>query len=182
MWTHVSDETLMDVVEGAAGDRALGHVAGCARCRVRVDEARFALGLTIRAALPEPAPMYWEVMRRRVTQRLSEAPPARSRRPLWAAAAVAGAAMVVLATGVRVRPPVEPPLHATATLPAWSALPSADQDPGLPVLENIAPTMAAAASSVDCPDLADCVAGLSDDESRALAEALREKIAQGRTL
>ncbi len=182
MWTHVSDETLMDVVEGAAGDRALAHVADCARCRVRVDEARSALGLTLRATLTEPAPIFWEVMRRRVALRLSEAPPARSRRPLWAAAAVAGAALVVLATGVRVRPPVEPPLHAAAPLPAWSALPPADQDPGLPVLENIAPTMAAVGPSVECPDLAECVAGLSDDESRALADALREKIAQGRTL
>jgi hypothetical protein len=182
MWTHVSDETLMDVVEGAGGDRALGHVATCARCRERVDDVRSALGLTARAALPEPAPIFWDVMRRRIAQRLAEVPPARTRRPLWAAAAVAGAAMVVLATGVGIRPTVEPPLHPTAALPAWSALPPADQDPGLPVLENIAPTMAAASPSVECPDLAECVAGLSDDESRALAAALREKIAQGRTL
>jgi hypothetical protein len=180
MWTHVSDQTLMDVAEGAAPERALAHVASCESCRGRVEEVRSALGLTARATWPEPAPMYWEVMRRRVAQGLSEAPPARSRRPLWAAAGVAAAAMVVLATGLRVRPPAEPPLHATAKLPAWSALPPADEDPGLPVLETLAPTMAA--MSVECPDLADCVAGLSDDESRALADALREKITQGRTL
>jgi hypothetical protein len=182
MWRHVSDQTLMDVVEGAADDRALVHVTGCERCRERVDEARSALGLTARAGLPEPAPIFWDVMRRRIAQRLAAVPPARSRRPLWAAAAVAGAAMVALATGLGIRPTVERPLRATSALPAWSALPPADQDPGLPVLENIAPTMASTSTSVECPDLAECVAGLSDDESRALADALREKIAQGRTL
>ena len=80
MWTHVSDETLMDLVEGAASDRALAHVRDCDRCRTRVDEARSALGLVGRAALPEPAPIFWDVMRRRIAHRLSEAPPARSRR------------------------------------------------------------------------------------------------------
>jgi hypothetical protein len=182
MWTHVSDETLMDVVEGAAGDRALAHVTDCHRCRTRVDEARSALGLVGQAALPEPAPMFWEVMRRRIAHRLSEAPPARGRtRPLWAAAALAGAAMVVLATGVGIRPAVEPPHPIAAALPAWSALPPAEEDPGMPVLETVAPTVVSA-PSVECPDVAECVAGLSDDESRALADALREKIAQGRTL
>ncbi len=181
MWTHVSDETLMDVVEGAASGRALAHVADCDRCRTRVDEARSALGLVGRAALPEPAALFWPAMRRRIAQRLAEAPPARSRRPLWAAAAMAGAAMAVLATGVGIRPTVEAPHHGAAALPAWSALPPADEDPGLPVLERVAPIVASAPSG-ECPDLTECVAGLSDDESRALADALREKIAQGRTL
>ena len=94
MWTHVSDAALMDVVEGAAGERAEQHVAQCAGCRARVDEARAALGFAAAAAVPEPIPAYWDVMRRRVAHALVEAPAARSRRPLWAAAAVAGALVI----------------------------------------------------------------------------------------
>jgi hypothetical protein len=98
MWTHVSDAALMDVVEGAAGERAEKHVAQCAGCRARVDEARAALGFAAAAAVPEPIPAYWDVMRRRVAHALGEAPAARSRRPLWAAAAVAGAAVIAFLT------------------------------------------------------------------------------------
>ena len=73
MWTHVSDAALMDVVEGAAGERAEQHVARCAGCRARVDEARAALGFAAAAAVPEPIPAYWDVMRRRVGHALVEA-------------------------------------------------------------------------------------------------------------
>jgi hypothetical protein len=146
MWTHVSDAALMDVVEGAGGDRAQRHVAECARCRARVDEARTALGWTAAATVPEPIPAYWGVMRRRVALALVEAP-ARSRRPLWAAAAVAGAALIAFLT---VGPAPDPvPARATdvAALPAWSPLPEADDDPALPILELVAPTVAGGVSA-----------------------------------
>lgn len=183
MWTHLSDAVLMDVVEGAAGERAERHVAACASCRARVDEARTALGFAAVAAVPEPIPSYWDVMRRRVAQGLLEAPAARSRRPLWAAAtAAAGAAVIavaVLGPGKAPAPPVATP---AASLPAWSPLPPADEDPALPILELVAPTVAAAAPAAFCSDVSECVVGLSDEESGELADALRAQLAAGRTL
>jgi len=182
MWTHVSDAALMDVVEGAAGERTEQHVAQCASCRARVDEARAALGLAAAATVPEPIPTYWEAQRRRVARSLAEAPPARSWRPLWAAVAVAGAAVIAVLTVGPAKAPV--PVRATpsAALPAWSALPEADDDPSLPILELVAPTVATAMPAAVCSDVSECVVGLSDDESQELADALRAQLAQGRTL
>jgi hypothetical protein len=182
MWTHVSDAALMDVVEGMAGERAEQHVARCEACRARVDEARAALGLAAAAAVPDPIPSYWDAQRRRVARALVEAPPARSLRPLWAAAAVAGAAVIAVLT---VGPTKAPdPVRATpsAALPAWSPLPADDDDPALPILELVAPTVAAAMPSAVCADLSECVVGLTDDESQELADALRAQLAHGRTL
>lgn len=179
MWRHVSDATIVDVVEGSADGRILSHVAGCERCRLRVDEAREAWGWAERAAAPEPVPAYWDVFRRRVSVALAEPPTARSRRPWWTAAAVAGAAMIALlavvpgGVPVAIGPVASPPVRA---LPAWSALPPADEDPGLPFLEQVAPAAAAAAPLLECSELAECVATLSDDESRALVDVLRHEL------
>ena len=182
MWTHVSDAALMDLIEGTAAERVQRHVAACAPCRSRVDDARIALGLVPLAAVPEPVPAYWDVMRRRVAHALVEAPAVRSRRPLWAAAALAGAA-VIAAIGLRPGPaPVVPQAIPMAALPAWSALPPTDEDPALPLLEEVAPVVAAATPTVECSDVSECVVGLTDEESRDLADALRAQLAQGRTL
>ena len=182
MWTHVSDAALMDVLEGAAGDRVRAHVAACEQCRARVDDARTALGWTAQATVPEPIPSYWDVFRRRVAHALVDVPATRSRRPLWAAAAVAGAAMIAVLTVGPTHAPVPPHATPAAPLPAWSALPPADEDPALPILERIAPTVVAATPAAECADVSECVAGLTDEESRDLADALRDQLARGRTL
>jgi hypothetical protein len=183
MWTHLSDDVLMDMVEGAAGDKAERHVAACASCRARVEEARTALGWTAAATVPEPIPSYWDVMRRRVAQSLVEAPAARSRRPLWAAAAVAGAALIAVVVIAPGKAPVSSGATPAASLPAWSPLPPNDEDPALPILELVmAPTVAAATPAAFCSDVSECVVGLSDEESGELADALRAQLAAGRTL
>jgi len=182
MWTHLSDAVLMDVVEGTAGERAERHVAACASCRARVDEARTALGFAAGATVPEPIPSYWDVMRRRVAHALVEAPAPRSRRPLWAAAAAAGAALIAVVVLVPGKAPAPPAATPSASLPAWSPLPPADEDPALPMLEFVAPTVAAATPAAFCSDVSECVVGLSDEESGELADALRAQLAAGRTL
>jgi hypothetical protein len=183
MWTHLSDAALMDAVEGAAGERVQRHVAACARCRARVEEARSVLAWTTAAAVPEPIPSYWDVFRRRVAHALVEVPATRSRRPLWAAATVAGAVVIAAVLTVRPAPgPVRPHANVLPTLPAWSPLPPADEDPSLPILELVAPAVAAATPAAECSDVSECVVGLTDEESGALADALRAQLARGRTL
>jgi len=182
MWTHVSDAALMDVVEGAAEEGTDRHVSQCARCRARVDEARAALGFATAAAVPEPISSYWDVQRRRVARALVEAPRARSRRPLWAAAALAGAAVVAVVTVGPAKDPATVRATPMPALPAWSALPPADEDAALPLLEEVAPIVAVAMPAVECSDVSECVVGLTDEESRELTEALRAQLAEGRTL
>jgi len=182
MWMHASDDGLMEVLDGSAADRVLSHVASCGRCRARVDEARGALTLARSAAMPEPTPLYWDVLRREVARRVAGERQGSSPRPLWAAAALAAAALVAALAVVPRRAVLPPGAVSPAALPAWSALPPAEDDPGLPVLEHVAPAVVAAAPAAECLDLAECVAGLSDDESRALADELRHELAQGRSL
>jgi hypothetical protein len=183
MWTHVSDAALMDVIEGSAGDREAAHVQGCARCRARVEEARAGLALAAPGEVPEPMPAFWEVLRRRVAVRIEEAPAVRSRRPLWAAATLAGAAVIAALSIVPTPAPSPSPAAPVAALPAWSPLPPADEDPGLPLLEHaVTPVMAVATPDVGCADVAECVAGLTDEESGALADALRQQLGRGRPL
>lgn len=181
MWTHASDAALMDVLDGTAGDRVLAHVRGCARCGARVEEARGALRWVETVAVPDPIPSYWDVLRRHVARGIAETPAAPSRRPLWAAAAVSAAVLVaVLAV---VPGPAPRPLESVAgpALPAWSPLPPVDEDPGLPLLEEAAPAVAAS-TAVQCADVAECVAVLTDEESAELADALRAQLGSGRTL
>jgi hypothetical protein len=182
MWIHVPDAALMDVLDGAAGDRVRQHVAACEACRARVEDARAALDWTAQATVPDPIPSYWDVFRRRVAHALVEVPAERSRRPLWAAAAVAGAAMIAVLTLRPAPGPVAPHPTTVAPMPAWSALPPADEDPALPILEQVAPTVVAASPAVECADVSECVVSLTDEESGELADALRAQLARGRTL
>jgi len=65
-------------------------------------------------------------------------------------------------------------------LPAWSALPPADEDPGLEVLRAVASVDADIASAFDRnPAVQDLLSDLSDEESQALAETLRARVGRG---
>jgi hypothetical protein len=181
MWMHASEAALMDVLDGMAGDGVLSHVQGCARCRARVDEARGGLAWTEQVTVPEPVPSYWDLFRRHVARRIAETPAAPSRRPLWAAAAAAGAVLAaVLTVGPGSAPRATDPI-AARSLPAWTPLPPAEDDAALPLLEEAAPAVAASVA-VECSDVAECVGSLTDEESGDLADALRQQLGRGRAL
>lgn len=185
MASHVPEDRLLDVMEGtAAGDRA--HVDACPQCRARVAEAEAGLALAAGAEVPEPSPLYWESLRRQVSRRLDEE---RARRPLWRRIAVGPAlAAAVVLLGIATflpmagRQPAPAPSAPERTLPAWSALPPADEDEGLDVLRAVAPAVADAAPPAGCSGVAECVAALSDEESQVLAERLQREIGQGKQL
>jgi hypothetical protein len=183
MVSHVPDERLVDVMEGrGAADRV--HVEGCPRCRTRLAGAQAGLELADGAAMPEPLPLYWESLRRQLRRRLDEEAAGRPAfwRRVWLGPALAAAAVVVGIVTFFPRATHQPTPSPERRLPAWSALPPADEDEGLDLLRAVAPAVADAAPSAVCGGVAECVAALSDEESQALTERLREAIELGKKL
>jgi hypothetical protein len=170
MTGHVSEPALMDIVEGggAASDRE--HVAACADCAAQLAEAAEGWALARGADAPEPSPFYWASLRKAVEWRIESGPPRRIGRgvmlPLSLAAAVVMAALSLA-------PAVRPSIAPSPLVPAWSALPAEDTDGGLPVLEGLALAGADLASGGDFRGIGPFLAGLSQEDSRALVASLR---------
>ncbi len=175
MRTHLTDDMLAEALSGLGSPEARSHLAGCADCASRLDEARLGLELAQAADVPEPPPLYWEVFRRQVGRRISEEAPARRAVAFWLFPALATLA-VLIAVGILRGPNASPSGAVAVPLPAWSALPPADEDEGLEVLQ----AMAAEGDPLDAALPPQTVAGelsqLSDEESEVLADALRHEM------
>jgi hypothetical protein len=169
MMRHVPDGSLPDLAEGVGSEGERAHVRACGPCAARVEETRAALALARRADVPEPSPLYWDAMRRSVGRRITEEP-RRAPRWAWLGPVAAAAAVAVLAL-VTTRTPA-PSASPAPVLPAWSALPAADDDPSLAVLEGLF------VAEEDLGDLGEgrgvgaLLAELSDEDYRALVDSL----------
>jgi hypothetical protein len=166
MTAHLKDERLVEALEagGLQDETSRRHLRDCESCGARVRELE-------ETDVPEPSPLYWEAFRRQIASRLDEAPRPFAGRRFWipGLAAVAAAGLVVASLV-----PWSPSGTSTASprpLPAWSALPE-DDDAALTVLQGLAPSDDDL-DSLGAGGVADRLAGLSDEDSRSLAEALR---------
>jgi hypothetical protein len=164
MRSHLEDDVLLDVIEGAASLEAIRHARECAECALRMDEARVGLALAAGADAPEPSPLFWDAFRRRVASAIETEPP-RRRFGFFVPALLAAGAVAAVVTFL----PIDrgPALLPPAPLVASSALPVSDEGAGVD---------SASADDLECRDVAACVASLTDEESRALAEALRAEL------
>lgn len=168
MSAHVTDDRVVDLAQGPGTADEAAHLAACARCALRVGEAREALALAQAADVPEPHPLYWEALRRNVGRRIDEEG---RRARWWAWLAPLAAAAAVAAIAVRPGWLPAPVASPAATLPAWTALPEAEDDPSLAVLEAVLE---------DSPGVLDealparaLVAALTEEESRDVVSSLR---------
>lgn len=178
MLEHVRDDELMDAAEQTASADVRRHVEACASCRERVEEVAAGLDLARAADVPEPSPLYWEAFRRQLGRKVG-AERQRWRPAAWAPA-LAAAAVAVIAIGLFT--PNRPPAAPASTLPAWSAaLPSAEDDGGLAQLSTLA-TEAEDVALAGCSGVADCLSGLSEEETMALADALSQELGTGSDL
>jgi hypothetical protein len=181
MTGHLADDAVLDVLEGRETEGARAHVASCPECRQHVHEARQGLALLADVDVPEPSPLYWASFRRQVERRL-ESPARRLARPALLAPLLAAAAAVAVALWApRPGPAPSAPL-AAPRLPAWSALPPAEEDDALIVLGAVVPSGEDVSLAPSCEGAACLVAELSEEESAALADALRRELPAAREL
>lgn len=169
MRSHLEDDVLLDVIEGAASIEATRHVGVCAFCARRIADARAGLSMAAGAEAPEPSPLFWDAFRGRVASAIEVEPRQRRFGGFFAPALLATAAMVAMIAFFSRGGPA--PVVAPGSLPVWSSLPAADDA----ALEGF-PGAVAADELAGCRDVAACVADLSDEESRAFAEALRAEL------
>jgi hypothetical protein len=89
---------------------------------------------------------------------------------------VALTALVAVAFGLLAAPPRTTDTARDAALPAWLPLPAAGDEDGAVVIEALAPTEDDLALVSACRGLG-CLDGLSEEDARAVAEALRAELA-----
>jgi hypothetical protein len=171
MTAHVSDDAVVELALGAGTASERAHAESCEACARSVREAALALELARRAEVPEPSPFYWQALRHGVRQRIVEERQAKSRSAILVPLAAAAAVLAVLFS--RPTLPVKGPLAPGVA--AWSALPLEEEDEGLRVLEGLALSSGELAEWDRGEGLSAYLANLTDDESRVLAETLRER-------
>jgi hypothetical protein len=176
MAAHLSDKTMMDLLEGGgtAGEQA--HLDSCPACASLLDEARAALELASGVDIPEPPGLYWEVLRRNVSRKITQEPPQRMRWG-WLVPVAATAGALVVTFMLLGRPPA--PTAVAPTVPAWSALPPLDEDEDLFVLSGFALAEDVLVEWEEGQGLGAFVAALSDEDSEALVEALGVEQSEG---
>jgi predicted anti-sigma-YlaC factor YlaD len=177
MGEHVRDDELMDAAEGTASAVVRRHVEACVACRERVAEAAAGWEAARVADVPEPSPFYWEAFRRQLGRRVGA-----ERRWRLAAWTPALAAAAVLAVGIGLFTRSPEPDRPADTLPAWTASwPAGEEDAGLARLGALA-LVDADEVAAGCSGITRCLAGLSDEEAMALADALTQELGQGSDL
>jgi hypothetical protein len=183
MRSHLTDDMLAEALEGLGSAEARRHLAGCADCSARLEEARLGLELARAADVPEPPPLYWEVFRRQVGHRISGEAPARRALGFWLFPALATATAVWIAIAIFRSPEPGPTREATAvTLPSWSALPPAEEDECLEVLQALAAEGDPLDAALPAQGVDGALSDLSEEESELLAAALQEEMSGADTL
>jgi len=187
MGGHLAEETMLALIEGDAGGEERAHAAECAHCQSRLEQAGAGLTLARGADVPEPGPFYWQSFRQQVGSRIRAGETAPRWRRLvvspWlavAAAAVVAVAVLVPSATTPVAPVAPSTTAGTVLLPAWSALPPAEEDAGLEVLAAVVPR-AGELGSLECQGLGQCLgeaASLSDEDGQKLEDALRRDLGE----
>jgi anti-sigma-K factor RskA len=185
--THLTAEQIVEAAEGALGRAGADHLDRCAECRQHVAALRSVIGDVEGASdVPEPSPLFWDHLSRRVRETTDIEPVPVSApvawwaglwRPLVAAGAIAGA----LALGVIVRgryAPIVTPTQAVQTVAASDAAP---EDMSVDVMSAVAGDLsfeelrdADLVPSRAVVDLA--VSKLSPDQQRELMRLVREEM------
>ena len=162
---HLSPAKLVDLAEGSASEAEYPHLGSCGRCREELRQVRNALALAAEVEVPEPSPLFWDHLSRRIHDRMAAEPTPVARPPLWRAwglATAAGLAVVLIAVGLSQRSNVEPSREheVSSEAAAGSAAPVERPEPAGAIAEDASFTFVAElAGDVDWESVVD--AGLA---------------------
>jgi anti-sigma factor RsiW len=178
MRDHLSEEQLLDAVGDGADGAVERHLTECLACAARAAAVREGLQLAQAAEVPEPSPFYWEALQREIGHRIREERSRFWRFRLVPALLAAAAAVAIVALGplrAALAPHAAP--ASAGPLPAWSALPPAEDDGALSLVQQVALEHGLSPAS-ECRGSAECLVDLSDEESHAVADALKAELAR----
>lgn len=184
--THLTSEQLIEAAEGAIPAERFPHLDQCETCRANVATLRALVAdVGDTSDVPEPSPLFWEHLSRRVREATAEEPvPAPARwwnvawRPVVALAMVGGAvALAVLVRGGSVQPPAAvQPAEVVA-----SAAETAVSDDSVDVVTAVAGDMSfdelRAADLIPSRGAVDlAVSSLTEAQQRELMRLVREEL------
>jgi hypothetical protein len=80
--THLTADEIVDALDGALESVRHAHLETCAACRTELEQLAGTLSAARSATIPEPSPLFWDHLSRRVRATIDDEPPVR-RWPLW---------------------------------------------------------------------------------------------------
>ena len=194
---HLNAADLIDLAEGARSESSVPHLAECARCRQQLLELRDMMAAAAGASdVPEPSPLFWDHLSRRVHLAVAEQAGARRGwrdRQAWrrgfipASAAALGAALIVGVMTWRAPAPQPAGTGSGSTHAALSPAPaaaagdllddSADDDDSLMLVADLSAAADADELGVEPAVSAEhAVIHLNGDELRELQRLLQQEL------
>ena len=197
---HLTEVDFVDLAEGTRAESSAPHLASCERCRQHLLEMRRLMAAASAAEVPEPSPLFWDHLSRRVSDAVAaerELPrrwwhATALRRLLIPASAMAVAAILIVSLLTRMPAPQTPVAGGATNQPGTATAPDgvlsdgfeqAADDESLMLVADLS-----AALSVDAATDADAepaprgsaehaVTLLNDDELRELQQLLKQELA-----
>jgi hypothetical protein len=196
---HLTAGELVDLAEGTRAESSAPHLRSCDQCRRELVDMRAMLAVATKAVVPEPSPLFWEHLSKRVHEAvaaegsvpraswLSALQDWTSSRLVWLVSAGAAAAVIV-AAGLALKSgapggsiPAPAAMESVAAADAVSDSTSPNDDPSLTLVATLAGEMDWEGNSepelttrVGAADKA--VMDLSDGERRELERLLKEAL------
>jgi hypothetical protein len=145
---HLKPDELVDLAEGAGAESSVRHLASCEACRTELQTLKTAMALAADVDVPEPSPLFWDHLSRRVSDAVAAAG---SPKPVWwswlkpAAAGACAAIIIALAVNVRdarIRHDTAAPTASTAVVSEAMPDPQLDDtDPSLVLVAELTSEM-----------------------------------------
>ncbi len=181
--THLTSDELIDAAEGTLDAARQQHLDTCDACRRQVADLASVLGEALAVEMPEPSPLFWAHLSRRVRTAIDAEPQAAGGWLRWRVLApIAALALLVMALAVAL------PRQQTASVPLANFAEPAGSlpDQGFAVVAALVGEMdwdtAMSAGLAVSPGAADqAVPGLTATEQQELTRLLKAELTRAKS-